>query len=330
MNADAQPDLTGRVMVGLDGIEFTTQDSLRLEQPAVGGVCLFSRNYADTPRLAQLVKDARASVAKPLAIGVDHEGGRVQRFVGEGFPQLRPPRKLGEAYARNREGALSEALERSGAIAQQLRAVDIDFTFAPVLDIDYGRNPMIDSRCFASEPAAVAALALAFCQGLREHGMPTIGKHFPGHGWARADTHLEVAVDDRGLEPLMESDLLPYIELLGRDMLDAVLIAHVHCRELASQPSTYAPEIIVDLLRERLGQRRLREYLLEHAIFTFEQRAQADELSATPSAGFLPLAERTTTSLNPVNLGWLNTSMTPPPKKDMGRTSLLHCHCHCC
>lgn len=253
MNADAPPDLTGRVMVGLDGIEFTTQDSRRLEQPAVGGVCLFSRNYADTPRLAQLVKDARASVAKPLAIGVDHEGGRVQRFVGEGFPQLRPPRKLGEAYARNREGALSEALERSGAIAQQLRAVDIDFTFAPVLDIDYGRNPMIDSRCFASEPAAVAALALAFCQGLREHGMPTIGKHFPGHGWARADTHLEVAVDDRGLEPMMESDLLPYIELLARDMLDAVLIAHVHCRELASQPSTYASEIIVDLLREQLG-----------------------------------------------------------------------------
>ncbi|MBF2734847.1 MAG: beta-N-acetylhexosaminidase [Betaproteobacteria bacterium AqS2] len=253
MEADAPLDLTGRLMVGLDGLDLTEQDHLRLRQPAVGGVCLFARNYDTTGRLVRLVKDARACAGKPLAVGVDHEGGRVQRFVGEGFPPIAAPRTLGAAYERSREAAISEAVERGGAMAQQLRAVDIDFTFAPSLDIDYGRNPMIDSRCFAADPEGVAALGLAFCQGLHEHGMIAIGKHFPGHGWAKADTHLEVAVDDRSLDDLLAADLRPYVELFAAGMLDAVLVAHVHCRELAAKPSTYAPEIIEDLLRGRLG-----------------------------------------------------------------------------
>lgn len=242
----------GSLMVGLDGLELSGNDRRRLAHPAVGAVCLFARNFADFEQLRKLVAAARGCVAKPLLLATDHEGGRVQRFVGRGFTRLKHTRTLGELHDKNRDAALHEAIERGSMIARQLRRVDIDMTLAPVLDIDYGRNPMIDSRCLASEPEAVAELALAFCQGLAEHKMPTVGKHFPGHGWAKADSHFETPRDTRSLKTLLSSDLIPYRRLIEAGALAAVMLSHVHYPRLGRLPATYAPGV-VKLLRDQLG-----------------------------------------------------------------------------
>ena len=242
----------GALMIGLDGLELTGNDRHRLAHPAVGAVCLFSRNFSSHEQLKKLVASARSCVDKPLVLATDHEGGRVQRFTGRGFTRLEPSRNLGDLSEANRDAAMHEAIERGATIARQLSGVDIDMTLAPVLDIDYGRSPMIDSRCFASDPEVVAELAMAFCQGLAEHGMPTVGKHFPGHGWAKADSHLETPRDSRTLETLLATDLVPYIHLFEAGALSAVMLSHVHYTKIDKLPATYS-SAVVELLRGKLG-----------------------------------------------------------------------------
>lgn len=245
-------DFTGTVMVGLDGPELTQADRERLRLPAVGAVCLFARNFINKQELIKYLKAVRHSVDKPLLVAVDQEGGRVQRFVGRGFARIPAPRTLGEEYANDPAQAVHNAIERGATIARQLALADIDLTFVPVLDLDYGRNPMIDSRCFASTPQATAALALGFCQGLKEQGMHPIGKHFPGHGWAKADSHFDRAVDRRSKATILENDVLPYVELLNHQLLSGVMLSHVNYPKLAKEPATYAAAI-VKILRKDLG-----------------------------------------------------------------------------
>lgn len=245
-------DFTNRVMVGLDGPEFTVADKHRLENPAVGAVCLFARNYTNKAELIKYVRAIRASVAKPLLIAVDHEGGRVQRFRGEGFTELPAPRTLGTEYATNNDVGLQLAIERGATIGKEIAAVDIDLVFAPVLDIDYGRNAMIGSRCFADNPQAITALAIAFCNGLAQYGFKAVGKHFPGHGWAAADSHFAKPVDERTKADIFANDLLPYIELIKHDLLTGVMLSHVNYPKLANEPATYAAAV-VKLLRDELN-----------------------------------------------------------------------------
>ena len=209
----------GPLMIDIAGTALTDLDRERLLHPLVGGVILFSRNYADPAQLTALTAEIHA--LRPLLIAVDHEGGRVQRFR-DGFTRLPPMRAIGQAYDRDAAAGLSAARDVGYVLAAELRSRGVDYSFTPVLDLDYGPSRVIGDRAFHRDPAAVVALAGALGEGLREGGMGTCGKHFPGHGYVIPDSHVELPVDDRQLAD-MADDLRPYREL----PLDGVMAAHV-------------------------------------------------------------------------------------------------------
>lgn len=209
----------GPLMIDIAGTALTDLDRERLLHPLVGGVILFSRNYADPAQLTALTAEIHA--LRPLLIAVDHEGGRVQRFR-DGFTRLPPMRAIGQAYDRDAAAGLSAARDVGYVLAAELRSRGVDYSFTPVLDLDYGPSRVIGDRAFHRDPAAVVALAGALGEGLREGGMGTCGKHFPGHGYVIPDSHVELPVDERQLAD-MADDLRPYREL----PLDGVMAAHV-------------------------------------------------------------------------------------------------------
>lgn len=211
----------GPLMIDIAGTELTDLDRERLCHPLVGGLILFSRNYADREQLSRLTAEVHALREPPLLIAVDHEGGRVQRFR-EGFTRLLTMRVLGQTF--DRDPALGEKAARAlgFVLAAELRACGVDFSFTPVLDLDYGPSRVIGDRAFHRNPDTVIALAKALGQGLKAGGMGTCGKHFPGHGYVIPDSHVELPVDDRTLNAMTE-DIRPYREL----PLDSVMAAHV-------------------------------------------------------------------------------------------------------
>ena len=247
-------DLAGRIMVGTDGPVLTAADCQRLAMPAVGGVCLFGRNYESGVQLRKLVAAIRAAAPRPLVIAVDQEGGRVQRFGPPDFVQLPPAGTLGRLFADDPEAAIAESLGRGETISRSLAEMDIDLTFAPVLDLNHDRNKMIGERAFAASVEAVTSLALAFCAGLAAHGLKAVGKHFPGHGWAVADSHQQQAVDGRSRDEILGADTLPYETLLKRKMLAAIMTAHVTYPAFdSSRPATFSAVVIKQLLRRELN-----------------------------------------------------------------------------
>lgn len=211
----------GPLMIDIAGTELTDLDRERLCHPLVGGLILFSRNYANREQLAALTAEVHALREPALLIAVDHEGGRVQRFR-EGFTRLPPMRVLGQLYDSNPAAGLAAARAVGLVLAAELRACGVDYSFTPVLDLDYGPSRVIGDRAFHREAAAVVELAGALGKGLRAGGMGTCGKHYPGHGYVIPDSHVELPVDDRELAA-MQDDLRPYREL----PLDAVMAAHV-------------------------------------------------------------------------------------------------------
>jgi beta-N-acetylhexosaminidase len=238
-------------MVDVAGVELDAGDRELLGHPLVGGVILFARNYAAPAQLDTLTAAIHALRTPPLLIAVDHEGGRVQRFV-EGFTRLPPMRALGRLY--DREPALATNL--AGAIgvvlAAELRARGVDFSFAPVLDIDFGASSVIGDRAFHATAAGVTALAGGLVAGLARMGMGAVGKHFPGHGWVRADSHHEVPVDERDLAAIEANDLVPYRALAARG-LAGVMPAHVIYPRIDARPAGFSPVWLKDILRRRLG-----------------------------------------------------------------------------
>lgn len=211
----------GPLMIDIAGTELTDIDRQRLCHPLVGGIILFSRNYADPEQLSRLTNDIHALRQPKLLIAVDHEGGRVQRFR-EGFTRLPPMAALGRLWQESSSEALTAARHVGFVLASELRARGVDYSFTPVLDLDYGPSRVIGDRAFHRDPAVVTALADALATGLRKGGMGSCGKHFPGHGYVIPDSHVELPVDDRDLVALQE-DMQPYRELA----LDAVMAAHV-------------------------------------------------------------------------------------------------------
>ena len=211
----------GPLMIDIAGLELTDIDCERLRHPLVGGIILFSRNYADPEQLSALAAAIHALRTPALLIAVDHEGGRVQRFR-DGFTRLPAMATLGKLWDENPENALSAARQVGYVLAAELRARGVDYSFTPVLDLDYGPSRVIGDRAFHRQPAAVVALAAALGEGLHLAGMGSCGKHFPGHGYVIPDSHVELPVDDRTLE-VMQEDILPYRQL----PLDGVMAAHV-------------------------------------------------------------------------------------------------------
>jgi len=211
----------GPLMIDIAGLALTDLDRERLCHPLVGGIILFSRNYADVQQLERLTAEIHALRQPALLITVDHEGGRVQRFR-EGFTRLPPMAALGRLWDENPEAAGVAAQQVGYVLAAELRARGVDYSFTPVLDLDYGPSRVIGDRAFHRRPEVVVALAEALATGLRQAGMGSCGKHFPGHGYVIPDSHVELPVDDRQLAAMQE-DIRPYRELV----LDAVMAAHV-------------------------------------------------------------------------------------------------------
>lgn len=211
----------GPLMIDIAGTELTDLDRQRLCHPLVGGIILFSRNYADPEQLSALTAAIHALRSPALLIAVDHEGGRVQRFR-DGFTRLPPMAALGKRWDNDPNAALAAARQVGYVLAAELRARGVDYSFTPVLDLDYGPSRVIGDRAFHRQPAAVIALAGALGEGLRQAGMGSCGKHYPGHGYVIPDSHVELPVDDRAFEAMAE-DIRPYREL----PLDGVMAAHV-------------------------------------------------------------------------------------------------------
>jgi beta-N-acetylhexosaminidase len=214
-------------------------------------VILFARNFAAPLQLIQLTHSIRELRSPQLPIAVDHEGGRVQRFK-HGFTTIPPMRALGKLWDRDPAQALAAARGCGFVIASELQAHGVDFTFAPVLDVDYGESGVIGDRAFHSDPHTIAVLAEALQAGLNAAGMTSVGKHFPGHGYVRADSHLEVPVDDRTLSAINAADLLPF-QRLARSSMGGIMPAHVIYPKVDGKPAGFSPVWLQKILREKLG-----------------------------------------------------------------------------
>jgi beta-N-acetylhexosaminidase len=241
----------GPVMLDVAGLELSGEERERIAHPLVGGVILFARNYAEPAQLDALTASIRRLRDPAPLIAVDHEGGRVQRFR-DGFSAIPAMRTLGELWDRDVAAAAGEARKTGTTIAAELAVRGIDFSFAPVVDLDYGRSAVIGNRAFHRNPNAVAHLAGALCAGLRARGMAAVAKHFPGHGFVAADSHTELPVDARPLGALEKDDLVPFRSLI-RLGVEGVMPAHVVYSEIDDRPAGFSHVWLHDILRRRLG-----------------------------------------------------------------------------
>lgn len=239
----------GPLMVDVAAKTLTPDDREVLRHPLVGSVILFTRNYENPQQLAELVADIRGVRSPPLLVAVDHEGGRVQRFRA-GFSLLPPMRRVGQEYDLDPIQGVAMARALNWLMAAELRAVGIDYSFAPCVDLDYGVSEVIGDRSFHRDPEVVAKLALAAVSGMREAGMSATAKHFPGHGAVVADSHLALPVDRRELADLTE-DVLPYRRLIANE-LTAVMMAHVLFPAVDSVPASFSRRWVTDYLRGEL------------------------------------------------------------------------------
>jgi beta-N-acetylhexosaminidase len=238
-------------MVGLEGLKLTAEERELLLHPLVGGVILFSRNYRSPQQIAALAASVHGLRQPRLLVAVDQEGGRVQRFR-DGFTRLPAVRGLGRIYDIDRMRAKQLARVTGWLMATELRAVGVDFSFAPVLDIDCGVSGVIGDRAFHRDPSVVADLAHAYMSGVQKGGMESVGKHFPGHGSVAADSHLELPVDDRTFGTMAGDDLLVFERMIQYG-LAAIMPAHVIYPRVDKYPAGFSSIWLKDILRGRLG-----------------------------------------------------------------------------
>jgi len=246
------------LILDIEGHSLTATDRRRLVHPLTGGMILFGRNWQSRAQLTDLCLEVK-SLRPDLLIAVDHEGGRVQRFRTDGFTHLPPMRALGELWGQDDKGqpgsgvlkACEAATSAGFVLASELRACGVDFSFTPVLDLDHGESGVIGDRAFARDPRVVSLLARSLMQGLLQAGMGNCGKHFPGHGAVKADSHVALPVDKRGLKAILADDAQPY-RWLG-SVLTAVMPAHVIYSKVDSRPAGFSSRWLQDILRAQLG-----------------------------------------------------------------------------
>jgi beta-N-acetylhexosaminidase len=247
------------VILDVAGLELTEADRRRLAHPLVGGLILFARNWESREQLSALCAGIK-EVRPDLLICVDHEGGRVQRFRTGGFTHLPPMRRFGELWMKDGKGGEGSGAMRATAAATaagyvlgaELRACGVDFSFTPVLDLDYGGSSVIGDRALHFDPTAVGALASRLILGLKEAGMAAVGKHFPGHGFATADSHVAAPKDERKISEILRKDVLPYRTAIEAG-LAAVMPAHVIFPQAGAEPAGYSRYWLQEVLRGKLG-----------------------------------------------------------------------------
>lgn len=238
------------LIIDVAGLSLTEADRRRLRHPRVGGIILFGRNWHSREQVSALCAEVKA-FRDDLLICVDHEGGRVQRFRTDGFTHLPPMRALGELWMRDAMRATDAATATGYVLAAELRACGIDFSFTPVLDLDYGESGVIGDRAFHRDPRVAALLAKSLMHGLLQAGMGNCGKHFPGHGFVKADSHVDIPVDRRSLKAILADDAAPYGWL--STSLGSVMPAHVIYPKVDARPAGFSSRWLNDILRGQLG-----------------------------------------------------------------------------
>jgi beta-N-acetylhexosaminidase len=241
----------GPVMLDLSGVELGVEEREVLGHPAVGGVILFSRNFENPEQVAALTAAIHELRSPHILVAVDQEGGRVQRFR-EGFTRLPPARSLGRLNREHPVRARRAAKAVAWLMAAELRSVGVDFSFAPVLDLDRGVSRVIGDRAFGADVNAVSDLAKGWAEGVRDAGMAAVGKHFPGHGAVAADSHEELPLDERSFDDIEMEDLVPFERLIHRG-LEAVMPAHVVYPRVDPDPAGFSAFWLRRILRQRLG-----------------------------------------------------------------------------
>ncbi|WP_372872437.1 beta-N-acetylhexosaminidase [Shewanella sp.] len=240
----------GFLMLDIEGTQLDSAEEALLKAPQTGGLILFSRNFTSRSQLVSLVADIRR-VRPDLLIAVDHEGGRVQRFR-EGFTQIPAMGDILPAAGKDMALAKRWATELGFLMAVELLGCDIDLSFAPVLDVN-GISEVIGKRAFSADPEEVAELASAFIRGMNDAGMCAVGKHFPGHGSVQADSHIAMPVDSRSAEAILNVDMKPFVSLIGANLLDGVMPAHVVYDSLDPNPAGFSRFWLQQKLRGELG-----------------------------------------------------------------------------
>jgi beta-N-acetylhexosaminidase len=246
------------LILDIEGLALSAQDRKRLAHPMTGGLILFARNWQNRAQLSALCKEIK-SVRADLLICVDHEGGRVQRFKSDGFTHLPSMRSLAQIWSQDDGGMAGQgvllackAASAAGYIlASELRACGVDLSFTPVLDLDHGSSSVIGDRSLHRDPRQVSLLAKSLMHGLLSAGMGNCGKHFPGHGFAKADSHTAMPQDRRSLKAILSDDALPYAWL--NTQLSSVMPAHVIYPLVDSRPAGFSKRWLQDILRTRLN-----------------------------------------------------------------------------
>jgi beta-N-acetylhexosaminidase len=238
------------LIIDVAGLSLTKQDCERLKHPLVGGIILFARNWKNREQLSALCSDIK-QIRQDLLICVDHEGGRVQRFKTDGFTHLPTMRALGELWMKDALKATNAATACGYVLASELRACGVDFSFTPVLDLDFGESSVIGDRSFHRDPRVAALLAKSLMHGLLQSGMANCGKHFPGHGFVKADSHTDIPFDKRSLKAILSDDAAPYNWLSSS--LTSVMPAHVIYPKVDNRPAGFSSKWLGDILRGQCG-----------------------------------------------------------------------------
>jgi len=241
----------GPLMLDLEGTRLTGEEKELLQHPAVGGLIYFTRNFESAAQISELSAEIRALRKEEILICVDHEGGRVQRFR-EDFTRLPACRPLGKVWDADPAKALADARQLGWIMAAELLVCGIDFSFAPVLDLDYTVSQVIGDRAFHTRQDAVIEIAAAYMQGMHQAGMMTTGKHYPGHGAVQEDSHYDLPVDKRPLEQIMETDMKPFVALAEQGLMDAVMPAHVIYQQADSQPAGFSSYWLQTIMRQQM------------------------------------------------------------------------------
>ena len=249
IDAGAGP-LHAPVVLDIAGLALGEEDRRRLAHPLTGGLILFARNFESRRQLTELTAEIK-SIRPDCLVCVDHEGGRVQRFRTDGFTALPAMRVLGELWMKDAMAATDAASALGHVLAAELRACGVDLSFAPVLDLDHGGSTVIGERAFHRDARVATLLAKSVAHGMLRAGMAHCGKHFPGHGYVKADSHVAVPVDKRSLNVLLADDAAPYAWLSAT--LTAVMPAHVVYEKVDHRPAGFSERWLKTILREQMG-----------------------------------------------------------------------------